>query len=299
MEIVAHAEQVLGTRVEIKLGAASSSFFPLCFSELRRIEASFSRFLPDSELSALNKHLGVWQDASKEMVQLVSRAEEFNILTEGYFDIALKARLDALGYDSDYSFKQKKETERLSVSASPLSPAIQLDTARNRIFLNKEIEFGGLGKGYAADQVGRLLEEAGVSHYYINAGGDINAKRGKGREPWIILLEHPDDPERAIGQIELDDRAIAGSAPNRRRWGEDGQLHHLLNAKTGLPAQGVKAIFVTAKTGIEADAYATAIFTAGFEEGISLSQKLPVEILFISGKDEMYQSQGFKAELFD
>jgi len=299
MEIVAHTEDVLGTRVEIKLPSAASSFFPLCFSELRRIENSFSRFLPNSELSALNKHLGVWQDASAEMMQLVSRAEEFNVLTEGYFDIALKERLDALGYDGAYSFRQKKEAGHEQQGQTNNSPAIQLDMANKRILLNKEIDFGGLGKGYAADKVGCLLEDNGVSHYYINAGGDINAKRDKDYEPWTILLEHPDDSERAIGKIELDNLAIAGSAPNRRRWGAGGQLHHLLNAKTKMPAQGVKAIFVTAKTGIEADAYATAVFTAGFEEGISLSQKLPVEILFISGKDEMYQSRGFKAEMFD
>ncbi|VVC01863.1 ApbE family protein [uncultured archaeon] len=296
MEITARSEQVLGTHVEIKLPAAHSSFFPLCFSELGRIEQAFSRFLPASELSCLNSHLGVWQDASAELVSLVSRAEEFRILTDGHFDISLKSRLDALGYDKDYSFAPKQAASPPSPVST--SPSFQLDKSSNRILLNKEIEFGGLGKGYAADKVGEILQKSGVTHYYINAGGDINAKQVEGCEPWTILLEHPDDAERAIGTLELDG-AIAGSAPNRRRWGEKGQLHHLLNAKTGMPAQGVKAIFVIAKTGIEADAYATAIFTAGFEEGIELSQKLPVEMLFISSKDEMYQSRGFDAEIFD
>lgn len=64
-------------------------------------------------------------------------------------------------------------------------------------------------------------------------------------------------------------------------------------------AIGNKAIFIVAKTGIEADAYATAIFCAGFEEGIALSQKLPVQVLLVSSKNRMYQSPGFGAKLFD
>ncbi len=75
---------------------------------------------------------------------------------------------------------------------------------------------------------------------------------------------------------------LQASAPNRRKW---GKFHHLLNAK---------AIFVIAKTGIEADGYAT----AGFKEGIELSKKLPVEMLLISSENKMYQSKGVEAKIF-
>ena len=297
--LATQSREVLGSVVQIKLQECHSPLFSICFSELERIERAFSRFRVDSELSKLNQHLGVWQDASAELLGLVEQAEAFRMRTAGNFDISLKARLEQLGYDPEYSFKPKEKEDPRRIPASPFSSAFQLDIPHGRILLHKEIEFGGLGKGYAADQVARLLESKGVHHYYINAGGDIYAKKeAPNTPPWFILLEHPDDPERVIGKIELDGRGIAGSAPNRRRWGENGRLHHLLNAKTGEPAEGVKAIFVVAKTGIEADAYATAIFTAGFEEGIALSQKLPVEILFVSSKDEMYQSPGFDAELF-
>lgn len=293
MEIAAQSRQVLGTSVEIKLPERHSFLFPSCFSELARIERAFSRFLPDSELSRLNRNIGVWQETSQELLYLASRAEQFRAGTDGNFDIGLKALLDNMGYDKDYSFRQKpggKKTPRGG------TPACVFDFENGRILLNREIEFGGLGKGYALDRVSALLAENGVKHYYINAGGDIFAKRGSGCEPWTVLLEHPDDPKRAIGKVELDGKSIAGSAPNRRKWG-DG-FHHLLNAKTGKPAGGVKAIFTIANTGIEADAYATALFTAGFEEGIALSLNLPVEVLAVSSQNKMYQSPGFQAEIF-
>ncbi len=295
--IAAMEKQVLGTKVEIKLPIRHSPFFPLCFSELERIEKAYSRFLPGSELTRLNGRLGIWQDASQELLALVEMAGEFKTKTDGNFDITLKSRLDDLGYDSQYSFERKKPGMDILGAFRRFLPAIKTDQANGKILLNRQIEFGGLGKGYALDCVARLLEKNCVEHYYINAGGDIYARKGKSgaEKPWEILLEHPDDPERAIGKISLDGKSIAGSAPNRRKWGDS---HHLLNARTGMPARGVKCIFIIAKTGIEADAYATALFTAGFEQGIGLSKKLPVEILVVSSQDKMYQSPGFGAELF-
>ncbi len=288
--------QLLGTKIEMQLPRQHASLFPECFAEMGRIENAYSRFLPGSELSLLNSHLGQWQDATDEFISLLSQAEDFRKETGGNFDITIKAALDSLGYDAEYSFVPKpKAGVGLLGLVRGLAGSILLDRKRGRVLLNKEIDFGGFGKGFALDQAGRLLEARGVSHYYINAGGDIFARRGEGEAPWEILLEHPDDPSLAIGKVAIDNRSIAASAPNRRKWGE---FHHLLNAKTGKPATGVKAVFAIAKTGIAADAYATALFTAGFEEGIALSGKLPVEALIISSQGRMFQSKGFGAELF-
>lgn len=290
MELASKKDEVLGSVVEIKLPFSFSYLFSECFEELKRIEKTYSRFLEDSELSIANKNLGKWHNTTEEFLFLLTSAEKFRKDTNGNFDISLKSVLDDLGYDKKYSFKPHKNQN----PCNRLGNNIEIDFKRKKFLLNKEIDFGGLGKGFALDNVAKLLE-AKIDHYYINAGGDIIAKRGKARDPWTILLEHPDDPTVAIGKIELDGRSIAASAPNRRRWGEN---HHLINVKTKKPADEVKAIFVTAKTGIEADAYATALFTAGFEEGIMLSKKLPVEMLMVSSNNKMYKSNCFEVEFF-
>jgi FAD:protein FMN transferase len=299
MELARETRKLLGTVVEIKAPVRHSPLFPICFSEIERIEKAYSRFLDSSELSHLNANLGKWRPASDEMLGLLLKAGEFRKRTSASFDITVKETLDALGYDKDYSFKPngaKKKNSLLHFVAGAISGNVVVDAREKRVMLHKQIDFGGFGKGYALDCVAKLLDANGCGHYYINAGGDIFAKRGEGMPPWEILLEHPDDSERAIGKIEIDNCSIAGSAPNRRKWGNG--LHHLINAKTGKPATGVKAIFVVAKTGMEADAYSTAIFTSGFEEGIELSKKLPVQILMVSSENKMYQSPGFNAELF-
>lgn len=296
MELASQSAQLLGTKVEIQLPKQHASLFSECFLEMGRIERAYSRFLPGSELSRLNSHLGRWQDASCEFISLLSQAEDFRKETGGNFDITIKAALDSLGYDANYSFVPRpKAGPGLLGLARGLAGSIQLDRKRGMVLLNREIDFGGFGKGFALDKVRCLIEAHGVSHYYVNAGGDIFARRGEGEAPWEILLEHPDDVSVAIGKIPIDNCSIAASAPNRRKWGD---FHHLLDARTGKPATGVKAVFAIAKSGIAADAYATALFTAGFEQGIALSGKLPVEVLIISSQGKMFRSKGFKAEMF-
>ncbi len=295
MDLASRKEHLLGSVIEVKVPSSHEALLAPCFGELARIERTYSRFRDDSALSRLNAALGRWHEVPGEFFSLIARAVALNEETGGNFDITLKASLDRLGYDKAYSFVPKPRPRKGVVDAAleRLRAPILLDAKRSRVLLRKEIDFGGFGKGFALDAVARVLEDGGCPRHYIDAGGDILAKGGG--EPWTILLEHPDAPERAIGKVLLDGEAIAGSAPNRRRW--RGQ-HHLLNARTGMPANGAKCIFAVAKTGLEADAYATAIFTAGFSEGIALSKRLPVEILFVSSEDRMYVSEGFKAELF-
>lgn len=285
MEISSVSKELLGTVVEVKLPKHNSALLSICFEEIKRVEATYSRFLEDSVLSKLNQNLGKWQSISDEFLWLLSRAEDFKKQTRGNFDITVKSTLDKLGYGNPV------KTQGFSLSS--IFGDVQL--GKNKVLINKEIDFGGFGKGFALDCVKKILDKNFISHYYINAGGDIFARRDHEMEPWIILLEHPDDPSMAIGKIEIDNSSIAGSAPNRRKW---KNFHHLINMKTGKPAEGVKAIFVTAKSGIEADAYATGLFTSGFENAIEISKFLPVEILIISKNDQVYRSAGFNVHFF-
>ncbi len=311
ISIISQKKELLGTVIEIKLPQQHSSLFSSCFEELERIEKTYSRFLDNSVLSKLNTKLNEWQPISDELIYLIESALEFNRKTQGNFDVTLKSKLDELGYDKNYTF-ERKETVQQNDNATLKSPLlkntiekiknkiqvqkpIELERKNSKLLLRKEIEFGGFGKGFALDKVADILDSEDIDHYYINAGGDVFAKRGQNEEPWTILLEHPDDTSRAIGTMELDARALACSAPNRRKWKE---YHHLLNAQSGMPSIGVKAIYLVAKLGIQADAYATGIFTAGFEQGIELSKQLPVEMLMVSSENKMYQSPGFKAELY-
>lgn len=275
----------LGSVIEIKLPKKYKSLFSFCFDEVDRIEKLYSRFLDSSELSMVNSNLDKWVGVGDEFIDLVDAGLSFGKDTSGNFDMTLKENLDFLGYDKDYSFVLKDFDFKKSFFP------VRIDKKRGRVFLKKEIDFGGHGKGYAIDRVAKILDEKGVESYYINAGGDIFAKG----DDWVILLENPDDFEVAIGKVVLNGKSIACSSSNRRRW---KGAHHLLNSRTGLPQNSVKAIFVLADSAMEADAYATALFTSGFDSAIRLSKKLSVEVLVISSENKFYQSPSFEVEFF-
>lgn len=292
MGTVSRSSEVLGSVVEIQLPSTHSFLFPSCFFELQRIEKTYSRFLSESGLSKLNGNLGEWQQASPELLYLLQKAEDFHKKTDGNFDICLKELLEQMGYGPKNNLSASgKKSNPPNASA----PGFVTDSKNSRVLLHRQIEFGGFGKGFALDKVVSILDAAGVSHYCINAGGDIFARQGKNEPPWQILLEHPDDPTKAIGSVKIDGVALAASAANRRKW---NGLHHLINAKTMQPSSGIKAIFLVAKTGIGADAYATALFTAGFEQAIKLSAKLPLQMLLVSKENKMYKTDGFKVEFY-
>lgn len=298
MKFYQERKKLLGSEIEIKLPKKSPALFSSCFDIFRDIEKRYSRFLEDSELSYLNKNRGRWASASDEFIYLLEISEELKKRTQGNFDICVKSTLDRIGYDKDYSFSvREKSSETLTRKIiDRLTRPFKINKKEKKVLLNKEIDFGGFGKGYAIDKAAGFLKSKGLNDFYINAGGDIFARSSPGNNPWTILLEHPDDTEKAIGKIELDDHALGCSAPNRRKW--KGQ-HHLINPKKKEPENSVKAIFVKARTALEADAYATALFCAGFEKGIQLSEKLPVEILIISSRGKMYKSSGFDVAFFE
>lgn len=151
------------------------------------------------------------------------------------------------------------------------------------------LDVGAAGKGLLVDLLSDILLEAGVSEHVVDGSGDL-LHRGSGA--LRVALEHPLDPTRAVGVVELRGAALAASASNRRRWG--GRWHHIIDATTGAPVEDVLATWVVADRAMVADGVATALFTtaperlAGFE----------VEWVRMWASGRLEASAGFEGELF-
>ena len=132
--------------------------------------------------------------------------------------------------------------------------------------LGATLDFGGFIKGWTVDQAARLLPP----NVAIDAGGDA-LLRGAGPDGcgWIVDVEDPTDPDRAVLTLRVRDRAVATSAPNRRRWRtEHGEMHHLIDPRTGRPSDSDLAqVTVLGDTVEEAEVLAKAAFLFGFDEG--------------------------------
>lgn len=234
------------------------------FSE---VEQCLSRFLPDSELTALNRSGGEPFQASSLPFEAVSLAVSAARDTNGVFDPTVLAALEQAGYDR--SFEQVGHAGRPTrpLSEKALRPdyrAVLCDpeTHRIRLTAGQRIDLGGIGKGLAVDRA--LAATAFLPERCIAAGGDI-AVRGNA-EPdggWTVALE--DSGNEAGRSIRVRDAAVATSTTLKRRWLIAGrEQHHLIDTGAGRPAAtSVRSVTVIAESCVQADVAAKTALLLG------------------------------------
>ena len=292
-------EKHLGTPVRLILvnldEARASGLARAAYEECARIESLYSRFLAGNALADLNARVGEWTEVNPEFYGFLEFGEDVKRRSEGAFDLSVKSILEGWGYDAGYSF--------LEGAAGQVGALELLD---GRVRLSAPIELGGLGKGYAIDQVGKILR-GGCGDFLIDAGGDLLlAGRDADGAAWRVAFEHPTDVSQAIGLFEGGDVALACSSPSRRSWAvggatdAPGRRHHLVDPRSGEPAMGMLAVYTQAESAMVADAYSTALFVLGFERARELlaAGELPVEALLVGPDMKVFRTGGFKGELF-
>jgi FAD:protein FMN transferase len=216
------------------------------FAEARRFidgkEAQLTRFAETSELAALNRASGEWFSASAELYELVKEAYNYNAATGGLFDPAVLDALESAGYD--------KSMDEIRVhgagSAGPAKAtrgdfrSAEFDPARNAIRLPQglRIDLGGIAKGWIAERAAYVLARSSTA-CAVSAGGDLFALGlPAGENAWEIGLEDPRDERATLAALRVGPGAVATSSIAKRRWRQGGRImHHLIDPRTGLPAQ--------------------------------------------------------------
>lgn len=217
---------------------------------VERYDRTWSRFRDDSLVSRIAREPGSWA-LPAEAGPLLALYRRLYELSDGRVSPLVGRALETLGYDPAYSLHP----------AGPAGPAprwedaLAWDGARLDTPAPVLLDVGAAGKGQLVDLVAELLADRGVRGATVDGGGDV---RHHGERDLRIALEHPADPGRAIGVLELPAGAgFAASATNRRAWGAG--LHHVLDATTGRPVTRYVASWVVAEDAMTADGFATAL----------------------------------------
>jgi thiamine biosynthesis lipoprotein len=259
---------------------------------LGQIERTCSRFLPESELSAVNAAASRPFPASVDLYAVVAKAIEMAARTDGLFDPAILPALLSAGYTRSFDEIGQREigapgdSQAISNWSSGRWREIRIDAATQTITLPEGValDLGGVAKGWAADEVARRFLNA-FPAYLIDLGGDLcvrgEPEPGKG---WLIGVEDPrsapgpgehDAAAQYLAAVELRTGGIATSGPARRWWLRDGQrMNHLIDPRTGLPVEprmdqrAMLSCTVLAPTNVEADVYAKVAFLRGYPAGL-------------------------------
>jgi len=155
-----------------------------------------------------------------------------------------------------------------------------------------ELDFGGFGKEYAADRAGSVLSAAGIESALVNLGGDI---RVVGRRPngasWVLGIAHPRQDDAVIGSIALQDGGLATSGDYERFFEHEGRRYcHILDPRTGWPAQGWRSISVVAPACLAAGAISTVAMLKG-DGALDFLREQAVGFLAVDANGNLF-SQG-------
>ena len=236
----------LGAHVTLRLHHPEAPrLAALAMAEIRRLEAIFSIYLPDSELSRLNRD-GVLETPPFELLDCLSLAGAVHVASGGRFDPTIQPLWQA----------QALATERgepLSDDARAVARAltgwqhVTLSTEAITLRPGMALTLNGIAQGYIADRVAVLLSREGLTHALIDTGELVALPEA----PWPVQL-----PER---DIPLQGRALATSSPLGMTFGGDGRTSHIIDPRTGRPAlPRWQSVSISAPSAALADALSTA-----------------------------------------
>ena len=259
------------------------------------LEDQLTVFRDHSEVSRLNATAADRPiEVEARLFDLIEFSAHLTRQTQGAFDIATGALTKAWGF---YKRQGRVPTpaERSEAMSRTGTRFIALDRERRTVrYLRPglEINLGGIGKGFALDRAAALLQsEWGVDSGLLHGGSSsvraISTPPGQDRG-WPVAVKHPWDPDRRLGTVYLDDTALGTSAATFQHFEYNGRkLGHLLDPRTGWPAEGVEQVSVVAQNAAEADALSTAFFVLGVEPTASFCRTHPDVgvVLLASGED--------------
>jgi thiamine biosynthesis lipoprotein len=250
---------------------------------VRRYEQQFSRFIETSELSQFNQSAGEWFFASAQFFEVMRLAQVYYEKTGGLFNPAILKTLEASGYDRSMDEIRAKgpgasgDNER--AYAVPDFQRVEFDDERSalRLPVGMAIDLGGIAKGWIAEQAAHQMSQL-VKACGVNAGGDLfTIGIPEGQTGWQIGLEDPFHPERDLAQLIVEPGAVATSSVMKRRWSrDDREYHHLIDPRTGQPAQETwVSVTVIAAHAARAEALAKALLIAGPEAAQGIIRNYP------------------------
>ena len=229
-------------------------------ADVLRIEAKYSRYRADSVTTRINRAAGgeaVSIDA--ETAALLTYADRCHRISGGRFDLTSGVLRRAW----DFRRSPPRIPDAATIKAATALVGwnrVEWDGSSVRLpDAGMEIDFGGIGKEYAADRAATVCADHGIGHGLVNLGGDVRATGPQPEgEPWRVGIRHPRREGAAIATVLLDSGAVATSGDYERFFEIAGQRYsHILDPRTGRPVTHWQSVSVVAPLCVVAGSFAT------------------------------------------
>ena len=241
-------------------------------NEVMRIYNLTDRFAllnsPDpnqSDIYRINQHPGESVEVSLDTLIMLKTALDISDQSQGAFDVTVAPLMDLWDFMGKKYVPTNIELEELLHFVDYRQ--IQIDEEAKTVTINPGfgLDFGAIAKGYATDCAVKALRQKGIKHALINAGGNVYAIGEKpDGKPWRIGIRHPREDGELLGVVEVVDQAVVTSGDYERYFEENGlRYHHIVDPKTGFPANTAYSVTIVSDTSMIADCLSTAVFVMG------------------------------------
>jgi FAD:protein FMN transferase len=250
------------------------------FEAFRKVEHACSRFSLDSELMEACRQIKTPVKISPLLFQPLKFALEVANQTNGLFDPTVGKAMEELGFNQHYL---TKETVNSSSTDTVTYRDIVLNEQDQTLYLRKPliIDLGAVAKGFAIDLAAYELKQ--FEGFVVNAGGDLYAGGvAENGGKWTIGIQHPERKEQIIQTIEISNEAVCTSGSYERRSALKAGMHHIIDPKTKQSPDEWISCTVIAPYAMMADAFSTAAFLMGLDNGRTLIEQVDLKGILIT-----------------
>ena len=238
--------------------------------EAARIDQMLSNYRPESELSRVNEQAADQPvKISQELFDLLAACVEYSRRSQGAFDMTVAPLMKVWGFYKDSGRLPHRAEVRAAlgqigyrnIELNPASRTVRF--ARHGVSLDP----GGVGKGYAVDKMVGVLRKSGVACALVSGGG--SSIYGMGAPPdnpkgWYVRVRDPKDEKKTAAEVYLRDESISTSGNYEKFFWAEGKLYsHIMDPRTGFPAEGMLSVSVIAPKTLDSEVWAKPYYILG------------------------------------
>ena len=302
-EPISRTEVIMGTTLGVTIYEnGSDEVLEKVFKRVEEIENMVSINKEETEIEKLNENAGISPvKLSDTSFEIIEKALYYSKLSTGGYDLTVGplVKLWNIGLP-EAKVPTQEEIDEVIKNIDYTKVVLNKDT--KEVFLSQKgmlLDLGSIAKGYAADEIVKILKEENINSAIIDLGGNIYALGLKeGNKNWKIGIQNPfDNRGKIVGSLEVSNKTVVTSGVYERYIEQDGQTyHHILNPETGYPYEtDIAGVSIIADKSIDGDALSTLVFTKGLEKGLELVENIDgVDAIFITNNKEVYVTKDLK-----
>ncbi len=242
--------------------------------------------------------------ANPSVLAPIIKARELAISSDHLFNPAISKLIKLWGFHSDELPKGPPPAATKIKKLLAQNPRMDDITIKNVSIKSRnphvKLDLGGVAKGYGIEQIINLLINHGIRNAIVNAGGDLKAIGRHGQRPWRVGVRDPDNKQGVLATLEVKEgESVFTSGDYERFYQFEGQrYHHIIDPRTGYPAQGTRSVTLLHANATTADAAATALFVAGPKDWQRIAKQMGITaVMLVDDKGNIYITPEMKTRV--